>query len=1219
MSVRRLFGVFFCLSMIASCRRALLACLTLLLVATLGAAAAFAQTAPATAVNTTSGPQVVTVSIGSNFTLGKISILTEGVASQDFKQAAGGTCAVGTAYTSGETCTVRYTFTPQRPGTRSGAVMLYTNASPAQAGAIAYLQGIGNGPQLIFSSNTITAALRKNVSSPSDLAVDGAGNVFLVDSGDNAVKEILAAGGYGTVKNLAGGFGFNSPEGLAIDGADNVFVADTFNNAVEEIVAAGGYTTVKTLGGGYSFAYPYGVAVDGSGNVFVADTNNNAIEEIVAAGGYTTVNPLGGGFSFNFPTDVAVDGSGNLFVADFGNNAVEEIPATGGYSTVTAVGGGFDGPDGVSVDAVGNVFVADSNNQAIKEILALGDYTTVNTVGGFFDYPPGVAVDGSGNVYVADSYNNVIYKLDLVDPPSLIFANADPNTLSLDSPRTVTVANDGNEPLAFSTVTYPQDFPEAAAVATDCALTTSLSQDLTCTLSIDFLPLTEGSQTEYVALKDNTLNANPGAAQSVTVSGAGLGPVAMLAFGVLPPSVVPMGGNAGTITVVEEDENGNVESPAGDSITLVVTYPDATQQTYTATASEGVATFDLGGASLTETGTYTYTATVPGLSGVTGATATDTVLGSSLGVPTAAQTSTVQISSNGTLGSIAVLTQGAPNLDFQLATGGTCTIGTVYTAGETCTVDYTFNPLHPGPRYGAVVLYNNASSPKPMALGYLQGTGNGPQAVFSNTTAATLGHNFYGPYGVAVDGAGNVFVADTYHSAVKEVLASSGLKTTKTIGAGFFLPSAVAVDGAGNVFVADTGNTVVKEIVAAGGYRTVRILGSGFVSPIAVALDGSGNVFVADSQYIKEILSSDGYTTVVTLASSFTFNEPEALAVDGSDNVFAVDYGTGALYEIPASGGYSTVSVLATGLAGPSGVAVDGADNVFFTQAGLPSVYELLAVGGYATEDTLGGGLNNPGNVAVDGSGNVYVADFDNNAVKEVNLSSPPSLAFSTTLAGQTSANSPQTITVSNDGNQTLNFTAITYPQDFPDASPSTDCSPSTTLGTDVTCTLTIDFSPLASSATAGVTHLNESLVVADNDLTPSQSDSLSGSESMLFGAMNSPVDAVTKATTVTAGDGVLLAGWAADVNQGAPISNVAIYINCTTAVSSCTPVANVVPSGIPKPGVAATYGSRYLDAGWSYTYTGTLAPGTYTLIEVLSDSAGLTTQLGPRAFTVSP
>ena len=200
---------------------------------------------------------------------------------------------------------------------------------------------------------------------PPGVAIDAAGNIYVADAGNNAVEQILAAGGYTTINTLGGIFVFNGPFGVAVDSAGNVFVADTGNSAVEEILAEGGYTTVKVIGSGFS--YPTGVAVDAADNVYVADNANNAVKQVLAAGGYTTVNTLGSGFSA--PFSVAVDGSGNVYVADSGNNAVKEILAAGGYVTVNPVGSGFAFPYGVTVDRVGNVYVADHGNNAVKEIL----------------------------------------------------------------------------------------------------------------------------------------------------------------------------------------------------------------------------------------------------------------------------------------------------------------------------------------------------------------------------------------------------------------------------------------------------------------------------------------------------------------------------------------------------------------------------------------------------------------------------------------------------------------------------------------------------------------------------------------------------------------------------------------------------------------------------------------------------------------------------------
>ncbi len=178
-------------------------------------------------------------------------------------------------------------------------------------------------------------------------------------------------------------------------------------------------------------------------------------------------------------------------------------------------------------------------------------------------------------------------------------------------------------------------------------------------------------------------------------------------------------------------------------------------------------------------------------------------VGSASASPTAV---TLTLDTAGTVGSIAVLTRGAPDLDFTNAGGGTCKVDTAYTAGETCTVNVTFKPKHPGWRYGAAELLDGSGNL--LAMAYLQGTGGGPQATFANTTSgvylpsaqSTLGSGFNFPAGVAVDGSGNVFVADTSNSAVKEIVAVNGIipasPTIKTWAAGSTTPVAWPWTGA---------------------------------------------------------------------------------------------------------------------------------------------------------------------------------------------------------------------------------------------------------------------------------------------------------------------------------------------------------------------------------------------------------------------------------------
>ena len=301
-------------------------------------------------------------------------------------------------------------------------------------------------------------------------------------------------------------------------------------------------------------------------------------------------------------------------------------------------------------------------------------------------------------------------------------------------------------------------------------------------------------------------------------------------------------------------------------------------------------------------------------------------------------------------------------------------------------------------------------------------------------TIVTLGSGFNQPEGVAVDGSGDVFVGDTTHKQVKEILAAGGYSTVTTLGSaasGFSFLSGVAVDSSGNVFVADYGNSAVKEILAAGGYTTVNTLGSGFNRPYAVAVDGSGNVFVADSfdDAVKEIVAAGGYTTVITLGSGFHY--PFGVAVDASGNVFVGDYGNHAVKEILAAGGYSTVTTLGSGFSYPAGVAVDSSGNVFVADLGSNAVKEILAAGGYATVNTLGSGFSAPQGVAVDSRGNVFVADSGNNAVKEI-LAPPPTTTSlvsninpsvfgqNVTFTATVSGNSPTGTVAFKDGSTTL-------------------------------------------------------------------------------------------------------------------------------------------------------------------------------------------------------
>lgn len=341
----------------------------------------------------------------------------------------------------------------------------------------------GGGPSNYNDNGPATNGL---LHLPAGVAVDKSGNVYIADTADNTIRQVTTDGiihtyAGDTYPGFLGDTGspinaeFYGPQDVAIDGAGNIYVADTQNGRIRQISPSTGLITTYAGGGTTATTPPKGVlangdngyatsaalqapmalAIDSTGNVYVVENAVSDIRKVDTKGIITTVAGNGtAGFGgdgstatnaqMNFPTGLAIDSSGNIYVADSVNLRVRKISG-GNMSTVAGNGvmnyGGDNGsalkaqmntPQGAAVDAAGNLYVADTNNHEVRKIDTKGNITaligngTAGSGANQLNGPQAVAVDAAGNVYIADTQNARIVKVTPGGSASTVAGNGSP-------------------------------------------------------------------------------------------------------------------------------------------------------------------------------------------------------------------------------------------------------------------------------------------------------------------------------------------------------------------------------------------------------------------------------------------------------------------------------------------------------------------------------------------------------------------------------------------------------------------------------------------------------------------------------------------------------------------------------------------------------------------------------------------------------------------------
>ena len=472
-----------------------------------------------------SSPVGKTVSAGANVvfafngsaTPANFVIIEDGVQNPDF-EITGGTCTTGVAYAAGKSCLQNVSFTPQSVGNISAKLLMLDAKNNILASMVLHGTGLGANIQ---ASPALQSAFGSGLKTPTQVATDALGNVYIADSGQGKVLKYAAGSGASSTP-VSIGTGLTSPTGVAVDGAGDVFIADSGAGSVYEVPfgasglnAAGQVTLVSGLG-----TSGLNLAVDGLDNLYIADPSNHQVVKLSDVSASTTSNlgqtetKLTTGFTS--PSAVAVGSNNNLYVID----GVNLFKLIGGAGAPTTLLNNLSGATGLAIDPSGAVYISSaSGTTRIPYVSGALNPAGETAIASTVSSTSSVALDRANNVYLVQASGGAVTLVTTNGTLSL----AEPASLTSSTNAIATITNTGNSTLTVTGYTdtnplnaqqplylqLPVDFTAADTATGGCEAGSPVAAGATCTVDVTFAPGAgeQGTLTGTIGVVSTAINA----------------------------------------------------------------------------------------------------------------------------------------------------------------------------------------------------------------------------------------------------------------------------------------------------------------------------------------------------------------------------------------------------------------------------------------------------------------------------------------------------------------------------------------------------------------------------------------------------------------------------------------------------------------------------------------------------------------------------------------